>query len=128
MLAALACGMAFESGGCGSACEDRLLSAINLQVVDEANGSPICDAEVTLRDDTFVAVASTYRGCRYFGAFGRAGNYLVTVRRSGFFPAESTVSVVEAPSCDEIRTVHLDVSLRRDGTPYLDDAGFDSAR
>lgn len=128
MLAVLTAGMSVDSAGCGSACDDRLLSAINLQVVDEGgNGSPICDAEVVLQDDTFVAVASTYRGCRYFGAFGRAGHYFVTARRSGFSPATLTVSVGKTPSCDEVRTVDLVVSLRRDGTPYLDDAGFDSA-
>ena len=75
-----------------SACGDHVCNVLcpapgglDIGVVNDQSGEPICDATVIATEGAYVEQL-TPQGCRYVGASGRPGTYSVRVERVAFRP------------------------------------------
>ena len=93
-------GLALLAVGCGEtpppgvACPAIAAAGLDVAVVDDRNGQPLCDATVTAREGSY-SEQLTALSCRYVGAIERPGTYLLSAERSGYRAAtRAGVSVV----------------------------------
>jgi hypothetical protein len=87
---------------------------LDIGVVNDQTGAPICDATVTATDHAYTEQLVP-AGCRYTGAQGRSGIYSVRVERLGFQPKEASnveIHVRRTDCCGDIAdTASLTIRL-----------------
>jgi hypothetical protein len=106
--------------GCDYVCTAACAIAVGLDagVTDDQTGAQICDATVTAIDGSYseeLQTTTDATGCRYRGAFSRAGFYSVRAEREGFLPMTlSNVRVVmgKGRCCPGVVTAHVEIRLR----------------
>jgi hypothetical protein len=94
------CGLCFAPGDCPPS------GRLEIVVVNDQTGAPICDARVTATIAGFVEELPASGGCSYVqSACCRAGTYSVTVEREGFrTKVESHVELPDrSTACCQIR-------------------------
>jgi hypothetical protein len=80
---------------CGGAdCKEYGAPALMVSVLD-AHGAPVCDADVVATDgsDVFALEGSSGVPCMYYGAYERAGKYIVTATLGGESAISERISV-----------------------------------
>lgn len=83
----------------GTACTEIYVYGLTV-TVEEEDGTPICDAEVTATDGSYRETLQATPGvCGYAGAGERAGTYLIRAERAGFQSAEIPNIVVTRDEC-----------------------------
>jgi hypothetical protein len=81
-------------GSCAKTCEDYASAGLTVSVGD-ADGVPVCDAEVDAIDGTETIHLEPTAGsdCAYVGAWERAGHYVVSARRDGSAAMSERIAV-----------------------------------
>jgi hypothetical protein len=103
MLSLVQCGLLV---GC---CTDVLINGVELEVVEEGSGEPICDAVVTAsRDGEDTPLSATV--CAYVGLSDSPGSYTVTVEHPGHETKAIEITVHEE-GC-HVATARATVTLR----------------
>ncbi len=106
----LASGLA-ACGGLVKSCTMVAASGLNVTVVDDATGQPICDATVTAADGSFTETLEE-TGCSFGGARERPGTYTVSAAKAGYTTASQSGVVVTADEC-HVRPVTVTLRLAR---------------
>lgn len=71
----------------GEACTLELVYGLNVNVVDDASGNPICTADVTATEGSYSEPLTTFTStapCTFVGAGERAGTYAIQVEAAGY--------------------------------------------
>jgi hypothetical protein len=82
--------------------------SLKVTVRDSVTKEPICDAVVTVR---FGGTSEELGGCPYQGSYHGPGAYDVTVEKSGYAPASTTILAAEDGECRTSDTLPIAVSL-----------------
>jgi hypothetical protein len=102
------------TSGCGGAdCSSVARFALVVHVED-ATGTPVCDASVTVTDGDFSATLTaegTASNCTYSGPAEREGTYTVEASRGGATGQTDGVSVKRSGDCDVLNTEQVTVKL-----------------
>jgi hypothetical protein len=95
----------------GQACTLELRFGVNV-TVKAPDGTPICDAKVTLIDGEYMETVEVFAGqCSYAGAGERAGTYKIEVERAGFQKAVLENVEVTEDEC-HVNPVSKEITLQ----------------
>lgn len=96
-------------------CYDYAAAGLNVRVVEETTGEPMCSVQVTATDgDYFEALRqSENRGnCSYSGAVERPGTYRIAVSKEGYVSKTvDDVVVTTEPECGHVVGQVIEVVL-----------------
>ncbi len=105
LIAALVSTAAAVASGCSDrVCTTEWVYGLDIIVLNDRSGAPICDAAVTARDGSYSetlepASYSGGGGCHYQGAGERAGTYTVRAEAAGFSPSAVSDLRVSEDGC-----------------------------
>lgn len=99
----------------GTECDDYAAAGLNVRVLDETTGEPMCSVRVTATDGDYFEALRQFenRGnCSYAGAVERPGTYRIAVSKEGYVSKTvDDVVVTTEPECGHVEPQRIDVVL-----------------